>query len=249
MAMQSARDYVMRLDLPDSPPGFESAPEPDFTTSQQALTVGSQLTEFTPKVSSDARSAISNSLLLAQLAANKAANQTTDVFAWYGKYNEVLRGIGWLSRNLDFQGQANTTQDLDVHRAIIPVIMTALGPAAAAVSIVLSVLNGLKDMNADSPWITLFNRQSEHASGAKFQMTYVDSDANGQPQLTLVCFAVKAQKTLTQVLFFKFQSQHVELKQATDSLVVTLDRLNADRAAIAGRVDSFVTSNIQSIDI
>jgi hypothetical protein len=111
------------------------------------------------------------------------------------------------------------------------------------------VLNGLKDMNASSPWITLFNRQSQHASGAKFQVTYVDSDATGQPQLTLVCFAVNAQKTLTQVLFFKFTSQTLQLKQSTGKLGVTLDRLNVDRTAIAGRVDSFIASNIQNIEI
>jgi hypothetical protein len=245
---KSTRDYVMSLDLPDpGPPSFESAP--DFTDSRQAVAVGSQLTEFTAAVSTDARSAISNSLLLAQLAANKAASQAADVFTWYGKYCEVLQGVGWQSQDLDFQNQATTGQNLDVHKAIIPVIALALGPAAAAASIVLAVLNGLKDMNASSPWITLFNRQSQHASGAKFQVTYVDSDANAQPQLTLLCFAVTAQQTLTQVLFFKFQNQNVEFKQSTGKLGVTLDRLNSDRAAIAGRVDSYIADNIQNIEI
>jgi hypothetical protein len=245
---KSTRDYVMSLDLPDpGPPTLESAP--DFTASQQAVAVGSQLTEFTAAVSAEVRSAISNSLLLAQLAANKAANQVADLLAWYGKYCEVLQGIGWQSQGLDFQSQATTGQNLDVHKAIIPVIAAALGPAAAAASIVLAVLNGLKDMNASAPWITLFNRQSQHASGAKFQVTYVDSDATGQPLLTLLCFVVNAQQTLTQVLFFRFQSQKVELKQSTGKLGVTLDRLNGDRAAIASRVDSFIADNIQNIEI
>jgi hypothetical protein len=30
---------------------------------------------------------------------------------------------------------------------------------------------------------------------------------------------------------------------------VTLDRLNSDRAAIGGRVDSFIADNIQNIEI
>jgi hypothetical protein len=245
---KSARAYGMSLALPE-PVASEYESAPDFTSQQQAVAVGSQLTEFTPAVSTDARSAISNTLLLAQLAANKAADQAADVFAWYGKYCQVLQGIGWQSQNLDFQTQSTVQQDLDVHKAIIPVIAAALGPAAAAASIVLGVLNGLKDMNATSPWMTLFNRQSQHASGAKFQVTYVDNDATGQPQLTLVCFAVNAQQALTQVLFFKFASQSVQLKQSTGKLGVTLDRLNVDRAAIAGRVDSFIASNIQNIEI
>jgi hypothetical protein len=245
---KSKRDYVIGLDLPDAETSeYESAAE--FTTAPQAVTVGSQLTEFTAAVSTDARSAISNSLLLAQLAANKAADQGADVFRWYDKYSQVLQGIGWQSQDLDFQDKAVAGQDLDVHKAIIPVIAAALGPAAAVASIVLSVLNGLKDMNADSPWITLFNQKSQHTSGAKFQVTYVDSDASGEPQLSLVCFAVNAQQTLTQILFFKFQSQKVQFKQSTRKLAVTIDRLNTDRAVIAARVDSFIAGNIQNIDI
>ena len=245
---KSARAYLMSLELPEPEASeFESAP--DFTTQPQAVAVGSQLTEFTAAVSTDARSAISNTLLLAQLAANKAADQAADVFAWYAKYCAVLQGIGWQSQDLDFQGQTTTQQDLDVHKAIIPVVALALGPAAAAASIVLAVLKGLQDMNASSPWVTLFNKQSQHASGAKFQVTYVDSDGAGQPQLTLCCFAVEAQQTLTQVLFFKFSGQKVQLKQSTGKLGVTLERLNGDRAAIAGRVDSFIAGNIQGIDI
>jgi hypothetical protein len=246
---RSTRDYVMSLDLPAEPQGAEFESAPDFGTERQAVAVGSQLTEFTPAVSTDARSAISNSLLLAQLAANKAANQVADVFAWYGKYTEVLQGIGWQSQDLDFQGQDTAAKDLDVHKAIIPVVALALGPAAAAASIVVAVLKGLQDMNSTSPWITLFNQQSQHASGAKFQVTYVDSDSTGQPQLTLVCFAVTAQQTVTQVLFFKFTSQKVQLKQSTGKLGVTLERLKGDQAAIAGRVDSFIAGNIKNIDI
>ena len=92
---KSTRARVMSLDLPEPEASeFESAP--DFSIQRQAVAVGSQLTEFTPAVSTGTRSAISNSLLLAQLAANQAA----DEFAWYGKYSEVLQHIGWQSGKL-----------------------------------------------------------------------------------------------------------------------------------------------------
>ena len=86
---KSARAYLMSLELPEPEASeFESAP--DFTTQPQAVAVGSQLTEFTAAVSTDARSAISNTLLLAQLAANKAADQAADVFAWYADRKSVV---------------------------------------------------------------------------------------------------------------------------------------------------------------
>ena len=43
----------------------------------------------------------------------------TDVFAWYNKYVEVLVNIGWQVRDLDFRIQAEITQNVDMHKAII----------------------------------------------------------------------------------------------------------------------------------
>ena len=93
-----ARAYVGSLDLPLQGPRFESVDEADsavqFTATPQAVVIGAQLAEFTPQVSADTRSAVADSLLIAQLAANKAASSASDVFAWYGKYIQVLQNLG-----------------------------------------------------------------------------------------------------------------------------------------------------------
>ena len=134
---RSAPEYVTNLALPEpgAPLGIATrGPElalaaPEFTGEKQALVVGAQLTEFTDQVPIDLRTAITNGTLLAHLAANKVADMNTDVFAWYNKYVEVLVNIGWQVRDLDFRIQAEITQDVDMHKAINPVITAALGPA------------------------------------------------------------------------------------------------------------------------
>jgi hypothetical protein len=248
-AVTSARDYVLTLDLPEAGPAYETAKSMEFSDRREAVTVGAQLAEFTDAVPADVRSAIADSILLAQLAANKATAEAQDVFRWYDTYVEVLQHIGWQIHDVEFQTQIISDENAGMHKAIIPVITPMLGPQAAAASIVLAVLNGLQEMGAGAPWITLFDQASQHAHGAKFQVSYVDADAHGQPEIALVCFSIRAQRTITQVLFFKFSAQTAEVKKASSKLAVSMERLNSAKAAIAGRVQPFIADYVASIDI
>ena len=246
---ESARDYVLSLALPEAGPAFETARSFEFSERQEAVAVGAQLAEFTDAVPAEVRGAIADSILLAQLAANKAAGESQDVFRWYDKYVEVLQNLGWQIRDVDFQTQTVSDQNAGMHKAIAPVLMAMLGPQAAAASIVLAVLNGLEEMDSSTPWITLFDRASQHARGAKFQVSYVDADAHGHPEITLLSVGIRANRTITQVLFFKFSAQDAELKKAAGKMAVSMQRLNSARDAIAERVQPFIADFVKNVEI
>jgi hypothetical protein len=247
----SVVDYLYSLELPDMGPQFEEvARRPAFSSDQQAVTVGAQITEFTSRVPSDIRQAIADGILLAQLAANRHSKDSgADVFGWYDKYVEVLQNIGWQFRDIEFQTQSVSQASGDMHKALIPVVTAMLGPQVAAASIVLSVLGRLEEMDKDKPWITAFERASQHASGAKFQVGYVDAGAEGQPEATLACFGIEAQRTVTQVLFFKFSGDQAVLKKAASKMELNMLRLNNAREIIAGRVDPYINEYVSNIAI
>jgi hypothetical protein len=69
------------------------------------VAAGARLAEFTDAVPAEVRGAIAASILLAHLAANKAAGESEDVFRWYDKYVEALQNIGWPLRDVDFPTQ------------------------------------------------------------------------------------------------------------------------------------------------
>lgn len=249
---KAIHEFVMTLDLPEVGPRFESANEPappQFTDKRELVAVGPQLAEFSDAVPADLRPLISNSMLLAQLAANKATAQAATVFEWHTKYREVLSNIGWQAHGSEEQVQDVSNKNLGVHKAIIPVLTAMLGPAVAATSMVISVLEGLNEMDASSPWITLFDQSSQHAKGAKFQISYVDADEHGAPAISLLAFSVQAERTITQVLFFKFSSQKAELRKSTSTLATTAARLTADKEVIAGRVQNFIADFVKNIEI
>ena len=151
---------------------------------------------------------------------------------------------------MDFKATEVDDQDAGVHTAILPVLTALLGPAAAATSMVVSVLKGLQEMDQGNPWITIFDRASSHASGAKFQLGFVDADSDGgMVTVQLVALAIDAQRRITQVLFFRFSSDHAKLAVAKSNLSVGADRLQALRQVVADRVAPFIVENIGKIEL
>ena len=253
MPMQPPVQYVLGLELPDAPPQLESA-EPaaiSFGAEHEAVVVGAQVAEFSPLVAAEQKAVVADCLLLAQLAANKATAAAPDLMAWYRSYVQVLQGIGWTVQSMEMEEKQVSDMDGGVHQAIVPVLTAMLGPAAAGVSMVVSVLKGLQEMNNDSPWITVFNRASQHASGAKLQIGFVDVDPNDASAISikLLALALDAKRTVTQVLFFKLSKNDAKLKKAEGQLGITAARLLSIRDAVAGKVQPFLIDNISKIDI
>lgn len=250
-SLASIREYVESLELPpmlERTRGGTASP-PAFTEAPQVVEVGAQLAEFTDKVPSELRPLIANTMLLAQLAANKASSDTPNVFDWYGKYRSVLENVGWTVQGSEEEKREVTQKNAGLHKALIPVIASMLGPQVAALSLIVRLLQGLQEMDAQSPWITLFDRASQHARGAKFQISYVDADSGGSPTISLLCFAIEAERTVTQVLFFKFSSEKADLHQSTARLLVTRDRLQTDQQLIENKVGAFIAEFVNNIEI
>jgi len=251
---EHARAYVGNLDLPARGPRLEAVEGEgqeavQFGTEAQAVVIGAQIAEFSKGVDATTRRAVADSLLIAQLAANKAADSATDVSAWYRKYVDVLQNLGWVVGESEFKEQSVSDTDAGVHTAIIPVVMSMLAPGSAALAMVLSILNGLREIDRNSKWITLFDQASQHARGAKFQFSQIDADSDGNPRIAALSFGILADHTVTQVLFFKFSQDQVTLESAHTTLSMTTQQLDAVRDSIAARVRPFVVDFVQNLEI
>lgn len=245
--------YIEALDLPDPGPRLESVSEAGIEFGEQAevITVGSQIAEFGTAIAPAQREVVSDCLLLAQLAANKAMASNPDMMAWYRKYVEVLQSIGWIANSMSFERRKVDESEGSINKVVIPLLTSLLGQGAAAASIVVSVLNSLQDMDKDSPWITLFDRASQHASGAKFQLGFIDTDESDDEMITakVVAFAINAERTITQVLFFKFSRQKAKLSSADGRFGISAAKLEEIRKSVQDRVMPFLIDNISRIEL
>ena len=225
-----ARAFISALDLPPPPPRTRSGPgeEPDPEASG-ALAVGGNLVEFGPGAAPGLRRAVTDALLLAQLAADKSGAATPDL--WYETYREVLGHIGFRSEGLTRTAQSFGSDDAELHEAILPVL-TAAFAGAAVPAIVLETLRQLSDANADRPWITLFERESRRFDARQFQVSLVDGGETEQT-VKLVGFAVDLGHGSTQVLFFRHAADSVAVERVEgrfNALATTLQEIAPDIA-------------------
>ncbi len=122
-----------------------------------------------------------------------------------------------------------------------------LGPQAAALVVVQTALEALQSMNENSPWITLFDRQSKSGKSAKFQVAAAQVNPGGLLQVALVGFELVVKATLTQVLFVKYASNATRLKYAAGKATIYEGALEGQRAAIASRLAAYRSAYVAQV--
>jgi hypothetical protein len=251
-ASERLTDFVFGVDLPEpSTPASETPTRRAEAQPPQGTTqvIGAHLAQFTERVSAEDRRAVSNCLLLAQLAANqRGASRESDLMGWYDQYLDVLRQLGWTAEELHFAtvndaGPADTLQG----RAL-DILTELLGPEAVSEWSSLDALRGLREMGNDKPWVTLFNRQAGHAHGAKFQVGRVDVEPEGQVRCRLVVVAVEAHREISQILFFRSDRGRADIRTADCRLGIPLGRLRELADAVARRVAPFAADYMATLE-
>ena len=245
-----ALEFVRNVQLPSI--SKDEAPQDvasfDFKKDKdQALVVGSDIISFVKGVTEERRKDIVNSALLAQLVANKKVHDPTHVFTWYTTYFDALTNIGWVVQDRQFVDHIESSKNFQAHKVIIDLATTLLGPQAAALQLVKEVLGALEKMDSSSPWITLFSRESQFAKTARFQITLAEQTPDGQFLVSLMAFGLLAETTLTQVLFFKFNSSDVRLKHSSGKVTINTTVLDNIRDAVSQRIAKFSADYVRGL--
>jgi len=205
----------------------------------QSLVAGSSLIVAAENVPAKTREDLVNCTLFAQLAASGEVPDPKKVMDWYGAYFRWLSVLGWSQSDRQFQDYRFSGQHAEAHKAIGKVLAALLGPQAAALVVVQAALEALQEMNENSPWLTLFDRQSRVEKSARFQVATAQVGASGLIQTGLVGFSLKAKSQLTQVLFFKFSSGSTKLQYAAGQATIYEAALAEQRKQVATKLKEY----------
>ena len=249
---QSAREFLNTVKLP-SPArtrgGVEGVREIiDFNAQKnQAMVVASDIVSFVKGVSSERRQDIVNSSLLAQLVANKKVPDKKNIIEWYNAYFDVLENIGWVIQDRSFSSYTEEADGLEAHEAIIKVASVFLGAAPAALAVVISTLEALKSMDSSKPWMTIFDRESKQAKTGHFQIALAEQGDNDQFLVSLMAFSLKAESTLTQILFFKIRNDEVELEKCSGKVTINDKVLSSIRDLVSQKIAAHTSDYIAKL--
>jgi len=251
--LEHAKQFLKTASLPDKPELLSVAPGMGMPTlepaKQQALVVGSNVVSFTTGVDADVKQAITDSSLFAQLAAAKAVGTNTDPLVFFDAYFANLGTLGWQILHKETAELSSDEDAFDVHEAIIGVITSFLSPIAGAAAAVLVVLEGLHKMDTNTPFITLFNKQSHHGEIGRFQFTYVYPDPEHGLMAEAMAFSLKADTELTQVLFFKLHKGKTSLRRSTGSLSIDANAMKALQPQLAAKMNDYRKLYIAGVEL
>jgi hypothetical protein len=259
ISVDSAKRFVAQAELPPVPRAKPSggraaraAPEAGVgfafdTAKDQAAVVGSDVVSFMAGVTPERRESIVNSSLLAQLIAKKQVSDPTRTTEWYNAYFDALTNIGWVLQAKNFAEYHEESQNFEAHKAIIAVATALLGAGATALVLIETTLKALQSMNEGSPWITIFSRESQTARTARFQITLAEQDTDGQVFISLMAFALKAETTITQVLFFKARSNDVTLRHHSGRVTINTTVLDGVHDAIKKKLLGIANEYVKAL--
>lgn len=213
----------------------------------QAAIVGSDVISFVKGVTEERRRAILDSSLLAQLVANKKVGDRTHVYDWYDVYFDVLSSIGWVIQDRGFAEYAESSDGFEAHEAILTIATSLLGAGATTLAVVKATLDGLKSLEKNSPWITLFNRESQQANTARFLVSLAHEDENREFFVSLIAFGLEANAKVTQVLFFKFRSNNAKLRHLSGKMTINTDVLAGVQPQISEKIAAFQDEFIRGL--
>lgn len=253
--MPNTSTFVAGLELPAPPrrpmpegvEPVEPAPVILHDGRAQSVVVASEIVSFVEGVTPQRRRDVVNASLLAQLVAKKRVPDSSDVYAWYNAYFDVLSNIGWVIQDVSFATYDRGGNSFETHAAILDVATVLLGPGTAALAIVTTTLEALRSVGDGGPWITLFNRESRNGRTARFQVTLVEQDADGQFLVSLMAFALEASTTVTQVLFFKVRSNTATLKHQSGRITINATVLSSIRDQIADKIRAFTREYVATL--
>jgi hypothetical protein len=215
----------------------------------QAVVVGSEVVSFVKGISAERKQDIINAAMLAQLAANEKVKDRSNIFAWYNAYFNVLSNIGWVIQETGFNSYEEEADGLEAHEAILKVAAVVLAAAPTALAIVTATVEAMKSMDKNNPWITIFDRESRSEHAARFQISLAEQDEAGQFMVSTMAFGLKAESTITQILFFKIWKNHMTLKHCSGKVTINTDLLGAVRDKIKAKLVDWAVDLIGSTDI
>ncbi|MGL6246183.1 hypothetical protein [Pseudomonas sp.] len=148
-----------------------------------------------------------------------------------------------------FDVYSGQVKGLETHEAILKVASVLLGAGSTALTIVVATLEAMKTMKKDDPWITIFNRESQHANATRFQIALAQQQENGEFAITTMAFELDANYEMTQVIFFKFHSNTLKLKHCSGKITVNDVVLSGVRDKLREKLIGRTKGFIDSIDL
>ncbi|MBX8477645.1 hypothetical protein K5D38_22960 [Pseudomonas cichorii] len=232
---------------------LRSGDQPVVPVAPQGAVVGGSVVAFTEGVSRQNKEDVMDSFLFATLVANKAFNPESQTQLWYGKYNEVLAKLGWLSVNWSYARYRTTRQSFTMDQVGLEIIGSAIaaaalpGPASAAMLKVAG--DAIAALKAKDKPLRLFEHQSKTHKGGSFRIAACSESSDGFVNVALGAVSFNTEINVTNVLFWEWNNSDVSTYQGQNNLVLNSTVYQRHRELVRERLGNNAKDAIEEYEI
>jgi hypothetical protein len=215
---------------------------------EQSFLSEKSIVSFVSSVNGQSREDILNSTLIAQLAANKKHPIEKNLKAWYDKYVEVLRNIGWVIENAEINRYEVKQSLYEVENVIIDILSASFGQNY--IELIKKILESLKKMSeANDNRIKVFEKNTQSMSKGCFQISLV-TEENGAVSMKLGTFLITSKNKITKILFIKLKSDETKLEYASSQATLSSTIYSsAARQAVIDKLNLDMQNYVAEIEI
>lgn len=213
---------------------------------EQSFINAKSLVSFVSNVSPQLRDDVLNSVLLAQLAANKKFPDLEQSLEWYSSFIEILNQIGWVFEASEFSRFESSKNVFEIENVIIDILVTAFG--GTFIDVITKTLNSIKSLGDGDRKIKVFEKNTHSLSKGAFQIG-VAHEENGVVSLQIGTFLLTSSGEIKRILFFKTSKEKTTLDYCSRKGTLNNQIYSLIRQAVMNKLGGKVTDYIAEIDI
>lgn len=208
---------------------------------------GTTLIDFSAAPNVTVRSSVSLAMLFASRVATTGMKDGDDEDDWLALYTRKLGELGFRVSGTSITKSSFKKTGVAVHKALIPFLSIAFGGAAVG-PIILAGLKNLQTMNAEDPWIVLFDKQTRRFNVSEMHFAAVGSTET-ETTIRYVVARLNVKTGTTMILFFRIEKANAEFESATTTMTADNSLLATIEPKLRAKLERIIDTTIADADI
>lgn len=211
----------------------------NFTTEiadESAALLGSTVVAYDEAVSEEDRESFDDTILYAEIRADKLFNRETQRREWYGEYSKALTMCGWPTLNDPYKEYISQEMNFTMDEAALKIIAVAAGVDKLKI---LPLISGALDkLEKNDGAIKLMELKSKKNKAANFQLSPCIV-SGGRATMTVCAMQMESVDAIGKVLFFKYKAEDLKLYNAATRRTLNRRAFNVAKDVIQAAVDKY----------
>ncbi|TDE14825.1 hypothetical protein [Dyadobacter psychrotolerans] len=213
---------------------------------EQSFMNAKSIVSFVSEIDGQRRDDVLNSVLLAQLAANKLFPGDDQSLEWYKEFVNVLNNIGWNIQAAEFTHFESREHVFDIQNVIIDILLTAFG--GTFIKVITKTLDAIKGLADSNGKITVFEKNTHSLSKGAFQIGLAKVE-NEAVSLQIGTFLITSSNEIKRILFFKTTKDKTSLDYCSRTGTLNEQIYATIRESVVEKLGGKVTEFIAEVEI